>query len=144
MQMSAQQAAQPLANEKYRAWIIAYVAERKGYVRGMCTSATKKMCEAFPELTRVAGFAVNDAGGAAEHFWCVAPDGTVLDPTGSQFGWPIVEYRPFKPGDEVRVGRCMHCGMDIHVAVQSLDDPRAARSFCDEACRQYYAESLGL
>jgi hypothetical protein len=106
----------------YLGWIYKYVAVHP-ILRGGCAGATLEMIQEFPELKRVAGFA-----NGAEHFWCVAPDETILDPTAGQFVGLTIEYRPFQPGDVVKVGRCMDCGDDIEVAVDRLDEPGASRS----------------
>lgn len=117
-------------------WIAAYVETRKGHVRGMCVGACREMRAAFPELIEVRGWA-NDA----EHVWLTAPDGEIIDPTAAQFNPPI-DYRPFQPGDMVRVGRCMNCGDPIFAAVERLDDPKYARSTCDDECARELEASL--
>jgi hypothetical protein len=127
----------------YQEWIDAFLAKLpqingRPYVRGACMRATAEMAATFPELRRVAGFA-----NGGEHFWCVAPDGTIVDPTVGQFFShlePIdpsaIEYREFRPGDEVRVGKCMNCGADIYAAVERLDgdDRVRRRSACSDEC----------
>jgi hypothetical protein len=120
----------------YAEWIADYVTRHKGYVRGLCISACAEMRAAFPELTEVRGWANND-----EHAWLVAPDGAVVDPTVSQFvGWGTIAYRPFKPGDTVRVGRCHQCGDAIFARVERLDDPAHARSTCNPCSGIPYVE----
>lgn len=129
---------------RYADWIAAYVAKRphhKGwpYLYGACTQATDEMVAAFPELRRVAGFANN-----REHFWCETADGEIIDPTVQQFfrdemefcvlGRASVDYREFRPGDEVRVGKCMNCGDAIYARVQALGDPKVNRSACSDEC----------
>lgn len=83
--------------------------------QGSCRSAALKMAAAFPELRVAQGWvsipAVNGLSrlqpipGAimvvgqkarATHWWCVAPDGSVWDPTGDQFTL-IYEYIEAKP-----------------------------------------------
>jgi hypothetical protein len=129
----------------YQNWIDAFLAKQPHhdgwpYLYGACTTATQKMVETFPELKRVAGFA-----NGREHFWCVAQDGQIVDPTVKQLfrneaeyrmlgGSDAVEYRPFQPGDQVRVGRCMNCGEPLYAAVENLDDPKAHRSVCNDQC----------
>lgn len=125
----------------YDEWIAAFVLRCEGHVFGRCSSATTEMVAAFPELRRVAGFV-----GSTEHFWCVAPDGQIVDPTAEQFapwgGVDSADYREFQPGDEVRVGRCMNCGVDIYATVQSLNDPLARRSSCGPECDAELVASL--
>jgi hypothetical protein len=135
---------------RYHDWIEAYLSKQPHYdgwpsLYGCCTTATKQMVEAFPELRRVAGFANH-----REHFWCVAPDGEVIDPTVKQFfrsetemrEFPV-EYREFQPGDEVRVGKCMNCGDPIYAQVERLDDPKAHRSVCSDECESALIAALG-
>ncbi len=135
---------------QYEKWITAYVAKCNNYLRGRCTAATKEMCEAFPELRRQSGFA-----NGTEHFWCVAPDGSVVDPTAAQFRsqdpssamFDIeIEYEPLKVGDEIRVGKCMNCGSPIFATIKQLEDidnPKLHRTFCDEDCEKETRAYLG-
>lgn len=104
--------------------------------RGLCSVMSKTMAEEFPELKVVRGFASGQ-----EHVWCVTPEGEIVDPTVDQFPTTPV-YEPFQPGDRVKVGRCMYCGEPIYAAVENLDDPKYARSFCDEECRCFYGKSF--
>jgi hypothetical protein len=121
-----------LVGDEYREWIERYVIEQpQGFVRGKCTEATIAMAAAFPELMRVAGF-VYCAWGRDEHWWCVAPDGTIVDPTVSQFAGPV-SYEALDLNDPSHVariptGRCPDCGEDTY---QGAD-------FCDEGCRGRY------
>lgn len=124
----------------YEEWIIDWARRRDGHVAHRCVEATLEMVEAFPELRRVAGWC-SHAGGVTEHFWCQAPDGTIVDPTAAQFQ-AIEGYREFQPGDEVRVGRCMNCGSGIYAAVESLQDPKHRRSACSDECEQELLEEL--
>lgn len=119
----------------YQSWIDAFAAKRKGYLRGYCMTATAEMVAAFPELIRVAGFC-----NGAEHFWCVTPEGEVVDPTAKQFGDGPYEYKPFESGDEVRVGRCMDCGDDIYANVDALGGAR--KYFCNDDCRRSFGAYL--
>jgi hypothetical protein len=129
--MSEEQQVQPAAegrSDAYSEWIANYLRAHQGHVRGYCQDATLKMHEAFPELTIVKGF--RRPGG--EHCWLVTADGTVVDPTESQFAMTALEYRSFRPGDTVCVGKCMNCGEYIYEAVQSLEGER--KEFCNEQC----------
>ena len=58
----------------------------------------------------------------------------IVDPTAAQFASPVSleHYRAWKPGDEVKVGRCMWCGADIYRTVQKLGG--APLSICSEEC----------
>jgi hypothetical protein len=118
---------------KYSKWISDYVA-RTPYMRGRCGSATQEMVESFPELRRVPGWA-----SAVEHWWCETPEGEIVDPTVSQFDGDEVSYKEWKPGDEVRVGRCMNCGIDIWRAVQTLTGDRPC--ICSDECSEDFIKS---
>lgn len=112
----------------YDEWIEAYVAAQPDrFVRGECKDATSKMIEAFPELRIACGF-VHTTWGSDQHFWCVAPDGTIVDPTREQF--PIVfqyeEIDPEKDRDRVPTGVCMDCGEPVYLG----------KTFCSDECEQ--------
>ncbi len=121
------------SDARYVEWIDAYKASVNS-VTGRCSSATKEMQAAFPELKRVAGFVTTFMGAQLEHFWLMTEAGEIVDPTVSQFPGGVLEYRAFQPLDEVRVGRCMECGDDIYAALQSLDDTPQRRSICSDEC----------
>lgn len=103
---------------KYAEWIAAYVAAQPNqYVRGHCHKATRAMVEAFPELRRAAGF-VFVTWGREEHWWCVAPDSTIVDPTQAQFE-AVFEYEELdlddpKTRERVPIGKCMNCGDETY------------------------------
>lgn len=126
---------------EHAAWIAAYLDERQGIIRGMCGHATDEMVKSFPELTRTGGFVHHDNGGITEHWWCVTSDGEVVDPTAAQFATGSLRYEEFDPADQehrenVRVGRCLNCGMDLYGADRKMTD------LCDEDCRAEFAASL--
>jgi hypothetical protein len=71
------------------------------------------MVKAFPELRVACGFCLC-TWGKDQHWWCVAPDGTVVDPTKSQFH-AVFGYEEVDPNDpatrnRVPSGVCMDCG----------------------------------
>ncbi len=119
--------------EEYTRWIEVYFQKCKGFVRGKCGEATTLMVEAFPELRRAAGF-VHCGWGRDQHFWCVDPDGEVIDPTAAQFGGVIFQYEELDLNDpktraKVPTGRCPNCGEDTY----------SGRYLCDENCEREYA-----
>lgn len=125
-------------NSQYAAWIARFTSGCS--TLGKCHLAAVEMVSAFPEL-RLARGHVNDAHwGKRGHFWCVAPDGAIVDPTASQFP-ALMEYEEWKSGDEVRVGRCMNCGEDIWRPMTSLDQPPNNETFCDDDCYRDMARS---
>lgn len=102
---------------RYAEWIAAHVPRERIQARGRCSSATIEMVEAFPELRRARGHYVCPIWGRQEHWWCVAPDGSVVDPTGHQF--PSCQPYPGKAGGVYKelpadapepIGKCMICG----------------------------------
>lgn len=127
-------------SEAYRAWIEAYVASQpRSYVRGKCAAATLAMVEAFPELKRQCGF-VHVDWGREQHWWCVAPDGSIVDPTVSQypFGYAF-EYEPLdlsNPADVARIptGKCANCGGHIYNHFDS--------TVCSDECHREYCAYL--
>lgn len=96
--------------QKYATWIADHV---KGDGLAMCSVYTERMVKDFPELIRVRGWCYRH-----EHWWCKTADGTIVDPTASQFetfyrlGLPSPsDYREFRDGvDPEPIGRCMGCG----------------------------------
>src|SRR5688572_29828181 len=112
-------------------------------VLGQCAKATQEMVEAFPELKRVPGHVYTIGWGKRAHWWCVAPDGEIVDPTVSQFVGACVDYEPFEAGHEVRVGRCMNCGDDIYAVILVLDEPPPRPYFCGDHCSAEMAREVG-
>lgn len=114
-----------MSDTTYGEWIERYVsAQPDRFVRGKCDAATRAMVAEFPELRRACGFA-HTTWGADQHWWCVTPDGRVVDPTVSQF--PMVTYEEIDPvadRDLIPTGVCMDCG----------DSVFAHATFCSEPC----------
>lgn len=122
---------------EYREWIDEYVKENNGRVVGLCQSAVMRMLDVFPELKPVPGWCAG-----YEHHWLVTDEGEIVDPTFSQFveyGLAVVDadYKPWAPGDRVRVGKCMNCGVEIYAAVEELGG--AKKDICSDACFNDYA-----
>lgn len=127
-------------NPAYAAWIEQYVAAQpERFVRGKCANATSAMVAAHPELRRACGF-VYVQWGRDEHWWCVAPDGAVVDPTAEQFGaYGVLQYEELDLSDpatraRVPTGRCMDCGEPVYQWA----------TFCDEACERATRAYLGI
>lgn len=119
----------------YETWIAEYAARAKLY--GQCEPATKEMAAAFPELSIVRGHVIDGRWGKRAHWWLVTPAGEIVDPTAAQFP-ALFEYEPWSPGQEVRVGRCMNCGDDIYLAVDTLDIEPPQKCICSEACARAF------
>lgn len=103
-------------------WIKANVV---GNGRGTCAEATTAMAAAFPTLKRVRGQYLDWVIGPRDHWWLVDLDGTIVDPTATQF--PTGGSGDYQPRDESLpepTGRCMECG-------ELCFDHR---SFCSDDC----------
>jgi hypothetical protein len=114
----------------YAEWIEAYVASQPDrFVRGKCDEATRAMVAAFPELRRAAGF-VYCRWGRDQHWWCVAPDGAIVDPTVEQFG-AVFRYEELDLNDpesvkRIPTGVCADCGGDTY----------EGKYFCSDECER--------
>ena len=98
-------------------------------VRGRCATASAAMVAVFPELRRVRGHY-----NGVPHWWCVAPDGTIVDPTARQFvpGGTYVEYHGPDP-----LGKCMNCGALVWTPL-----PGGDTSACSDECLQDLMEDF--
>lgn len=107
---------------------------------GKCKEISAEMCAAFPGFRQARGY-VWTTWGKRGHWWCVAPDGCVVDPTEAQFPGGVMSYEELKIGDEVLIGKCMNCGDEIWVACESLtDEPHNPHApFCGADCYADYA-----
>lgn len=68
----------------YDRWIAAYRSRGEPVV-GHCQVVCELMQREFPELILRGGY-VRTLFGCDIHFWLVTSDGTIVDPTASQFG----------------------------------------------------------
>lgn len=95
--------------------------------RGKCKEMSEAAVAADPTLTLVRGHYICPIWGEQAHWWCVRPDGTVLDPTALQFpSKGIGEYIPFDGFLE-----CAECGKRIK---ESDADIEGNYAFCSYAC----------
>ena len=116
---------------EYQKWIDEYLA-RVEYPLGRCHEACSEMVLVFPELKKISGH-VHCSWGKRAHFWLEADTGEVVDPTASQF--PVIfGYEVWKPGDKVRVGKCMNCGEEIWKPVYDLTKDHSYYGPCSEEC----------
>ncbi len=74
-----------------------------------CAEATSLMVEAFPQLRRVRGHAMVGIN-FRPHWWCVTPDGEVVDPTAHQWDVPPLFYDALCDDTEEPCGKCIYCG----------------------------------
>ena len=92
---------------KYQEWI----KNQNSDVFGACKARTEEMVAAFPELKRVRGHYYDIVWGERMHWWCVDPDGNIIDPTARQFPTKGKgAYVPWKEGAEEPTGICPNCG----------------------------------
>lgn len=126
----------------YEDWIAGYVAGRAGVLLGRCREASEAMLARFPtELRLVRGHVeCPRPWGRRAHWWLVDPDGEIVDPTAGQFELGILRYDEYAEGDDLRLGRCMHCGSEIWGPPHSRT--RIDTQFCDEACRHDFGRAL--
>jgi hypothetical protein len=128
-------------HEKYRAWEREYIKSLGTYVNtgrprihGMCDHATEAARAAFPELIRCRGYV---AFGRGPHWWCVAPDGTIIDPTRTQWD-PMPTAADYVFLDESTADRlprkCWGCG----------DDAFGQHPVCSMDCARGVADDMGI
>lgn len=111
--------------DPYEAWIADNVVDP----HNACREITLAMQEVFPELTRVRGHYYCPYTGERPHWWLVAPDGTIVDPTADQF--PSKGSGVYVPWDESQpepTGRCPNCGEYCY----------DGRELCSESCHRAY------
>lgn len=77
--------------------------------RGKCKEMSEALVAADPSLTLVRGHYYDADWGPQQHWWCVAPDGTIIDPTKDQFPSKGAGfYEPFNGWCT-----CEECGTEI-------------------------------
>lgn len=122
----------------YETWTAAYLARNNNFVRGKCQTAVKEMCAAFPELRPARGF-VTCYWGEDQHWWCVTPNGDIVDPTATQFGGTVMyeELDMSNPRhrDRVPIGKCAYCGALTFARSYSQD-------FCEVSHATAFADAL--
>jgi hypothetical protein len=121
---------------RYTSWIEDYLVRHNNFVRGKCDEATVEMVEAFPELRRACGF-VFCSWGEDTHWWCVAPDGSVIDPTKAQFNGLVFSYEeidPKKPHRPLPTGPCGTCRNYVYDGTM----------FCSTSCAREFAHDCGV
>jgi hypothetical protein len=120
------------------AWIERYVASQPHrFVRGKCKEAVEQMHQDFPELRKACGFvhwAIPSRPIQDQHWWCVSPEGIVVDPTAEQFRHSVSEPRyeeldmnSVEDRARIPIGKCMGCG-------EATYPTSPAHNFCSELC----------
>lgn len=91
------------------------------------------MVEQFPELRLVRGF----VRGGGHHWWCVAPNGQIIDPTAAQFGDSLTpaDYEEFDESltHTLPTGKCPNCADFLYYHA----------SICSKACLREFLLDLG-
>jgi len=106
--------------------------------RNQCHMATAQMVEKFPELWRRRGYYIDVLWGRRHHWWCVDPQGAIVDPTAHQFpGCGQGDYEALDESAVMPIGKCLECGGLVYES-QGHSDPQ----FCNAKCRAAFARSL--
>jgi hypothetical protein len=103
--------------------------------RGKCKELSEALCVADPTLRLVRGYYHCPLWGRQAHWWAVAKDGTIVDPSVKQFPTAGLgaEYEEFDGNVE-----CESCGRSIPEAdAYSVDH----HVYCSSAC---YARDIGF
>lgn len=121
-----------MTRTQYEEWISAhYPTPESAY--GKCDEATSLMAKAFPELSRVRGHYYCWSWGERTHWWLVTTDGSIVDPTASQFptaGSGV--YETWTEGAKEPVGKCPNCGDYVY----------DYGVVCSDVCARSYASYL--
>ncbi|MBK9952853.1 MAG: hypothetical protein IPP10_15500 [Candidatus Competibacteraceae bacterium] len=94
---------------KYQTWIEEHYPTPES-ARLHCAEATAAMITKFPELRRVRGHAFIGLS-FRTHWWCVASDGTIVDPTAHQWALLPLQYNVIPNDAEEPHGKCYECGV---------------------------------
>ena len=127
---------------KYNEWIVANGFDGELAVLGRCEETTVAMVTAFPELKRVRGHYICPWWGRRAHWWCVTPEGAIVDPTAAQFpsynaafqSKGAGEYVPWTEGAPEPTGKCLDCGEEVF----------GGANFCNEECERSTMEDMGF
>lgn len=119
-----------MSEERYEKWIAENVTESLG----TCREVTEAMRVAFPELRRVRGHYDCPVWGSRSHWWLVDADGSIVDPTASQFpSRGTGGYREWDESAEEPTGICMNCRAYVF----------DGDNFCSKSCYNEYMEDFG-
>lgn len=112
----------------YAVWIAFHTDTGPLPGRGRCQELSEAMAAQFPELRVVAGYYHCPIWKSQQHWWCITPDGKIVDPTAAQFpSGGLGKYEELAPEDRP-IGTCMDCGADV------FPNPYAPE-FCSDTCR---------
>lgn len=95
--------------------------------RGKCKELAEQACQADPTLRLVRGHYFCPTWGKQAHWWAVAPDGRIVDPSARQFpSLGMGDYEPFGGLHE-----CEQCGRQVTEDEAYIDPPHL---FCSYEC----------
>lgn len=100
-----------------------------------CKQATDRMIIEFPELKQVRGWYHCPIWGRRTHWWCVDPDGQIVDPTVRQFPSHAIAHESFYEeyiDQPIPTGRCLECGELLYHGA----------TVCSDTCYSAFARSL--
>lgn len=98
----------------YESWIdVNYPTSHSA--RLQCAEATEAMVGVFSELKRVRGLASVEEPyelppTRTNHWWCVTPEGAIIDPTAHQYPTRILSYSEADESKGPPTGKCPNCG----------------------------------
>jgi hypothetical protein len=111
--------------------------EQSNYLkyRGKCKEMSEALVAEDPTLTLVRGHYFCPIWGSDEqHWWCVKPDGTIIDPTKLQF--PSAGRGIYSPFDGTC--SCEQCGKELKEEDAVIDGHHV---FCSNLC---YGRCVGV
>lgn len=116
-----------MSGSVYDKWIATNVSDPFG----TCQQWTWAMVETFPTLRPARGWYHEIGGPSHCHWWCVAPDGEIVDPTRHQFDL-AGDYQEITDPNDLPTGACLGCGGPTFHGDQ----------MCCGACAEEVAESF--
>lgn len=97
-----------MSDDQYTHWIAEHYPSTES-ASLKCAEATLTLVATFPELRRVRGHVMVGVH-LRPHWWCVTPEGGVVDPTAHQWPHAPVFYAALPDDAEDPHGKCLHCG----------------------------------
>lgn len=96
--------------------------------RGKCKEMSEAACAADPTLTLVRGWYHDLLWGKQAHWWCVKPNGKIVDPTALQF--PTKGHGYYEPFNGLV--ECAECHEEIEEHKAQFEGRYA---FCSGRCK---------
>lgn len=123
-------------DKSYQDWIDLHYPTSLS-ARLKCKVIAHRMATLFPELKVVRGqVSVEEPYGLpstkTQHWWCVTPEGKVVDPTAHQYPTSVLAYRPLDESKGEPTGKCMNCGGICY----------EHRTLCSKACEIAFSGSI--